>query len=573
MLIKGEKFLWKLKDVDQTIVNTIAYDFNLSFPIARTLCSRGFLNKEQISSFLFTSFQKDVADSKLFKDIDKAIERILHAIKKKEKILIFGDYDVDGITSTALLLVALLPLGADINFYLPNRIKDGYGLSEKFVQKAAQNNYKLIITVDNGISAFNAADLAQQLNIDLIITDHHRPHDKLPIAAAIVNANQDNCMYPYKDFAGVGIIFKIVSLIYKELNKEISDKIYELLMLGTIADVAPLTGENRFWVQYGLCKINKQKSLAINVLSQNSKLNKSYLDSLDIGFSIAPQLNALGRLDDPRQAVSFLISSDEEQVNKIGKILFAINEERKEIDRKIYQEIEYAIELKKINLEQENIIIAANSSWPAGIIGLVAGKIVQNYGKPTFLFHLDNKKGILKGSCRSIPEFNIFDALQENKNILISFGGHSFAAGLSLYQDDIIALKENLEKKIAKELDPQDLKPKIEVDAELELTELNKQMLFDLQRLEPFGNQNKQPVFLIKNVTLQNKPQLLKDKHLKCFVFADGVIKPIIFFNRPDLYFVLNNIGDKFFDIVCNVIKNEWNDKISIELQGLDIKI
>jgi len=573
VLIKGEKFLWKLKDVDQTIVNTIAYDFNLSFPIARTLCSRGFLNKEQISSFLFTSFQKDVADSKLFKDIDKAIERILHAIKKKEKILIFGDYDVDGITSTALLLVALLPLGADINFYLPNRIKDGYGLSEKFVQKAAQNNYKLIITVDNGISAFNAADLAQQLNIDLIITDHHRPHDKLPIAAAIVNANQDNCMYPYKDFAGVGIIFKIVSLIYKELNKEISDKIYELLMLGTIADVAPLTGENRFWVQYGLCKINKQKSLAINVLSQNSKLNKSYLDSLDIGFSIAPQLNALGRLDDPRQAVSFLISSDEEQVNKIGKILFAINEERKEIDRKIYQEIEYAIELKKINLEQENIIIAANSSWPAGIIGLVAGKIVQNYGKPTFLFHLDNKKGILKGSCRSIPEFNIFDALQENKNILISFGGHSFAAGLSLYQDDIIALKENLEKKIAKELDPQDLKPKIEVDAELELTELNKQMLFDLQRLEPFGNQNKQPVFLIKNVTLQNKPQLLKDKHLKCFVFADGVIKPIIFFNRPDLYFVLNNIGDKFFDIVCNVIKNEWNDKISIELQGLDIKI
>ncbi|MCF7799813.1 single-stranded-DNA-specific exonuclease RecJ [Candidatus Babeliales bacterium] len=572
MLIQGQKFLWKLKDIDQTIAHSIAYDFNLSFPIAQTLYARGFLNKEQISSFLFTSFQKNVADSRLFKDIDTAIDRILHAIKKKEKILIFGDYDVDGITSTALLLVALLPLDADINFYLPNRIKDGYGLSEKFVQKASQNNYKLIITVDNGISAFDAADLAQKLNIDLIITDHHRPHGNLPVATAIVNANQDSCMYPYKDFAGVGIIFKIVCLIYKELNKEISDKIYELLMLGTVADVAPLTGENRFWVQYGLCKINKQKSLAINVLAQNSKLNKNYLDSLDIGFSIAPQLNALGRLADPRQAVAFLISSDEREVNRIGRILLTMNEERKEVDRKIYQEIEYAIELKKINLEQENIIIAANSSWPAGVIGLVAGKIVQNYGKPTFLFHL-NKNGILKGSCRSIPEFNIFDALQENKDILISFGGHSFAAGLSLRQDDVFVLKENLENKIAKELSPQDLQPKIEVDAELELPELNKQMLFDLQRLEPFGNQNRQPIFLVKNVTLQSKPQLLKDKHLKCLIFADGVIKPIIFFNRPDLYSILNNIGDKFFDVVCNVIKNEWNDKISIELQGLDIRV
>jgi len=569
-MFKGRKYLWKIKDQDKAVVQTIAYDFSLSFPIAQTLCARGFTKKEQINSYLFSSLKKDVHDAKLFKDADCALSRLIQAIDKKEKILVFGDYDVDGITSTALLLVALLPLEANINFYLPNRAKDGYGLSQKFVKKAVDNKYDLIITVDNGITAHDAADLAQSLGIDLIITDHHRPHGGLPKAIAIVDANQDDCSYPYKELAGVGVIFKIVDLLYKKLEKTMPDKVYELLMLGTVADVAPLTGENRFWVKHGLCKSNKQKSIALAVLAQNSKLNKKLIDSLDIGFSIAPQLNALGRLDDPRQAVEFLISSDKKEVARIGHILFQMNEDRKKVDRKIYQEIEYAIEEKRINLDKENVIIAASPHWPAGVIGLVAGKLMQNYGKPAFLFHID-KRGLLKGSCRSIPEFNIFDALEENKKLLISFGGHSFAAGLSLRKSDLPELKENLENKIAKELTPEDLRPKIEIDATLELPELTKQMLCDLQRLEPFGNQNRQPVFLVKNVTLQSAPMLLKDQHLKCFVFADGVLKPIIFFNRPDLYSVLNNIGDKSFHIACYVTKNEWNDRVSIELQGLDI--
>jgi single-stranded-DNA-specific exonuclease len=523
-------------------------------------------------SFLFSSFEKDVFDAKLIKDAQKAVDRIKTAIEKKERILVFGDYDVDGITSTSLLMLCLLPLGARINFYLPNRKKEGYGLSAQVVQKALDHNYNLLITVDNGITAFDAAKLAHERGLDLIITDHHRPHEALPKAMAIIDTNQNDCQYPYKDLAGVGIIFKIVDLLYKTFDLPLPDKVYELLMLGTVADVAPLTQENRFWVRFGLTKINKKKSIAIDCLAYNSKLQKSAFDSQDIGFMIAPQLNALGRLDDPRQAVEFLISSDLQKVKRIGLTLKTINEERKKIDRKIYSDIEQAILEKRINLETEYVIMAASSDWPVGVIGLVASKLVKNFGRPTFLFHLD-KKGVLKGSCRSIPEFDIFNALNVCKDLLLSFGGHSFAAGLRVRQEYLPQLKQRLEEIIIRKLKPIDLIPKITVDSLLELPELKLNFLSDLQKLEPFGNQNEQPVFLIKNVTLLNVPVLLKERHVKCQIFAEGVIKPLIFFNNPELYSVLKHIGDTSFHVAAHVVKNEWEGRISIELKGLDVCI
>ena len=569
---KGQKFLWKIKKSDDFFIRKISCDNNLSFPIARTLYSRGFLDSEKVQAFLFSSFEKEVFNPNLLKDSQIATARILKAIDKKEKILVFGDYDVDGITSTALLLISLLPLNANINFCLPNRLTDGYGLSEKMVKRAIKNNYSLIVTVDNGITADKAAQLAYENNVDLIITDHHRPHGTLPKAVAIVDPNQNDCLYPYKDLAGVGIIFKIVSMIYEQKNLILPNKVYELLMLGTVADVAPLTQENRFWVRFGLGKINKQKSMAIKVLAQNSRLDKEKFDSLDIGFMIAPQLNALGRLEDPRDAVKFLISSDLKEIESIGRTLKSINDERKKIDRKIYSQVENEIFDKRINLDYENIIMAASSDWPAGVIGLVAGKLVHSYGKPAFLFHLE-KNGILKGSCRSIPEFNIFDALNSCSDLLINFGGHSFAAGLKLAKENLSELKTRLEKRIKQEVSSQDLIPKINIDAFLELPELKLNFLSDLESLQPFGNQNEQPIFLIKKVTLLKKPILLKDKHLKCSIFSQGIIKPVIFFNRPEFFPVLNQIGDKSFDLAAYITKNEWEGKKNIELQGLDIAI
>lgn len=570
-LLKGVKYHWKFAPGDEQSIRSLAYSQNISLPIAYTLYNRGYTTDDQVRSFIFSSFEQDVAHGNLLKGAEIAAERIIKALKDKEKVLIFGDYDVDGATSSALMLAALIPLGANINYHLPHREKEGYGLSVDAVKKAVKSGYKLIVTVDNGITAIQAAQEAYALGIDLIITDHHRPHGQLPQALAIVNPNQIDCAYPFKKFAGVGVIFKIICLIYEHLGiTQLPDKLYELLLLGTVADVVPLIGENRFWVKYGLHKINTQRSTALSALIANSGLAKSTLDSLDIGFMIAPQINALGRLDDSREAVRFLISSQEDEVFRIGGILKAMNEERKRIDRQIFEEVETIIHNNEINLDNESIIIAASRSWPAGVIGLVAGKLMHAYGRPAILLHLDNK-GIAKGSCRSIPEFNIFDALEANKDLLMSFGGHSCAAGLKLSQDLVPILKKNLEERIKSQIPLHELRPKISLDAPLELSEITPQFCSDLAQLEPFGNQNPQPTFLIRNVTQLKAPQILKDKHVKCSIFSQGVIKPVIFFNRPDLYRILRDHEDKPFTLAGHVVKNEWEGITRTELQGLDI--
>jgi single-stranded-DNA-specific exonuclease len=570
--IQGVKYALRLKAFDDAAVHAIASEHNVTLPIARVLYARGFRTSDQVRSYLFASYDRDVPHPSLLLGAQVAVERMRKAIHNKEKILVFGDYDVDGITSSALMMSCLLPLGADINFFLPVRKRDGYGLSSKVVKKAAQSGYSLIITVDNGISAFEPARVAAECGIDLIITDHHRPHDGLPQALAIVNPNQFDCTYPFKGLCGAGVIFKLISLIYEYEGLTLPPKTYELLMLGTIADVMPLQSENRFWVQYGLGLVNQGRSYALDVLAQNGKLAQKALTSLDVGFMISPQINALGRLSDPRDAVKFLISSNKEDVDRIGKVLFEINEARKRVEREIYEEVDGEIKKGAINLTRENIIVAAGGGWPAGVIGLVAGKLMHAYGRPAILFHMTDD-GIAKGSCRSIAEFNMFDALTENKDLLITFGGHSCAAGLSLKKENIAQLKANLEEKIARELTPFDLTQKLELDAEVELSELTKRLFEDVERLEPFGNANPQPNFFIRSVNLLSPPRLLKDKHVKTAIVAQGVIKQVIFFNRPDLYPILNEIGSKPFHVVGCISKNEWNGNMNIELQGLDIAL
>jgi single-stranded-DNA-specific exonuclease len=569
---QGKKYIWKLPSADQATALPLAAEYNISVPIVQTLLSRGFSTKELLDSYLFSSFEKDVAHPSLLKDANKAVDRILEAIEKKEKILIFGDYDVDGITSSALMMHCLLPLGANVNFFLPHRVRDGYGLSETIVTRAAQNDYKLIITVDNGITAFAPATLAKELGVDLIITDHHQPHDHLPEAFAVIDPHQKDCPYPYKKFAGVGVSFKILSLLYEHKGLELPEKSYELLTLGTIADVVPLTGENRFWVRHGLQLINKQESFSFNVLKQNSKISSPKISSTDIGFGITPQINALGRLEDPRQGVKFLIGSDAREVEQVGKVLFELNQARKDIERSIFLQIVAEIESQRINLEKEKVILAASSDWPPGVIGLVASRLVGAYGKPTILLHISSD-GRAKGSCRSIPEFNLFQALQKLSPYLERFGGHAMAAGLALKIETIPAFKEALEQLVSESLTADDLQQKITLDAEIKLSELTKKCIDDMEYLEPFGNENPQPSFFIRNVTLAQKPQLLKDVHVKCQVFSEGIIKPLIFFNRPDIFDMLMTQDTESFDIAAQVSENHWNGRVNIELTGLDIAI
>lgn len=566
----GTKYRWLLPTIDDATVLHIASRYNLSLPIAQVLASRGITDPSALDSYLFGTLDPESTHAGILKDAHKAAERIMQAITNQEKILICGDYDVDGITSSALMLICLLPLGAQVNFFLPHRTRDGYGLSTKTVERAARNGYRVIVTVDNGITAFEPARVARDLGIDLIITDHHRQHEQLPEAYAIVNPNQAICPYPFKALAGVGVSFKVMELLYHKQGLTLPPKVYELLLLGTIADVVPLIGENRFWVRHGLHHINKIESHALRILKQNGKLSKPKISSLDIGFSLTPQINALGRLEDARQGVQFLIGDDAQTVEDVGKVLYELNEARKVIERSIFNQIEQEITKGSINVTDEMIIMAASASWPSGVIGLVASRLVSAFTRPTLLFHITND-GVAKGSCRSLGNFNIFDALQQSGDIINQFGGHSMAAGLSLPAARLPELKKRLEEHAKATILSDDLHKKLTIDAFLPLSDITAKLIHDLEYLEPFGHGNPQPTFCMQNVSLIDEPILLKDAHVKCRVFADGIIKPVIFFNNPELYPILQRFINRPFTLAAQVMENHWQGRTTIELCGLDI--
>lgn len=570
--VRGAHYLWHMPSYPYDQVLSVAAQYNISVPIGQVLIERGYTTPDAIDRYLFVRAETEVSSASLLKDAEKAVDRLLFAIKHNEKILIAGDYDVDGITSSSLLMICLMPLGAHINFFLPHRMRDGYGLSTKVVERAAQNGYKVLITVDNGITAFEPALQAKKHGIDLIITDHHKPHATVPEAFAIVNPHQSDCPYPYKKFAGVGVGFKLMSLLYEKLGKPLPTKAYELLLLGTVADVVPLTGENRYWVRHGLRYINQQESLSLRVLKTNGKVIKPRLSATDIGFSIAPQINALGRLEDPRQGVRFLIGTDSVEVEQVGRVLLELNQTRKEIERTIFADVQAEIEQGTIDLEKEKVIIASNTQWLPGVIGLVASRLVGAYNRPAILLHL-TKDGIAKGSCRSIPAFNIFEALQSARHLLTSFGGHTMAAGLALPIENIPAFKQHLEELASAQLTPADLQKTVKIDATLTLSEVNKKLVVDMGHLEPFGHENPQPIFSISNVQLLKAPQLLKDAHVKAQLFSEGIIKPIIFFNRPELFEVLQAKAAEPFNIAVGVTENYWQEQSSIELIGHDIAV
>lgn len=568
--VQGTKYLWKMPDEDTSLLPHFASTYNLSYPIIQTLITRQYKSKSDLDSYIICSGEQNIHDPALLADAEKAVDRIIYAIKNQEKILICGDYDVDGITSSAMMMLCLLPLDAKINFFLPNRVRDGYGLSVKTIRRAALNGYKLIITVDNGITAFEPAIEAKKHGIDLIVTDHHKPHAHLPDAFAVIDPYRSDCKYPYKKLAGVGVSFKILSLLYSKLGLQLPKKVYELLMLGTVADVVPLTGENRYWVRYGLALANSTESLSMSILRENARITKAELSSTDVGFFITPQINALGRLEDPREGVAFLIGQDFFEVKRVGNVLKELNQARRAIEKTIFQDIENSINNKIIDIENESIVVAVGD-WQPGVIGLVASRIVSTYARPAIVFHA-GENGIAKGSCRSVAEFSMFDALTEAKDILINFGGHAMAAGLSLDMAKIPELKSILNSRFSRLLPDFDFKNKLYIDAHLPLAEFNKKIMLDLAYLEPFGCENPQPVFYTQG-TIIDSPTMLKDNHVKCLVFAEGIIKPVIFFNRPDLYEILNKNKDKEIKIAGHVMENNWNNKVSIEFQGLDILI
>ena len=568
--LQGEKYLWCQKTHDTHAIVDLAQRYNVMPSVIETLATRGMTTHEAIDEFLFAPAEQIISDPSIMQDAEKAIERIERAIKDKEKILIAGDYDVDGVTSSALMLACLVPLGAQVNFFLPHRQRDGYGLSVRTIQRAVASGYTLIITVDNGITAYEPALEAKRLGIDLIITDHHRPGAELPDAYAVVDPHRADCKYPFKYFAGVGISFKLMSLLYQRCNKQLPEKVYELLMLGTIADVVPLVGENRYWVRHGLQRVNATESMSLQLLKENARFVKPKLSSRDVGFYLTPQINALGRLDDARSAVMFLLGVNLDEMTPVATRLAELNATRKQVEASVVKDIITTIESGELDLKQHAVLVTAQSGWPAGVVGLAASRLVGLYSRPAIVLHL-NQDGIAKGSCRSVPEVDMFALLGQVSDLLISFGGHPMAAGLSMAAENIPLLRQRLHDILQSQIDVTSLKQRIYVDANLTLPDVNKRLMSDIAQLEPFGASHQEPLFHIRNVNLVNEPQLLKDAHVKGMIFAEGVLKPVIFFNRPELYQRFLRHGLEPFSLAATVTENHWNGKRNIEFCGVDV--
>jgi single-stranded-DNA-specific exonuclease len=571
--LQGLTYKWKLNRINKYEICKLSSDLNILPPIASVLYSRGFINKKSAMDFLFPFYDQKIYHPSILYGANETIERILLAIKKQQKILICGDYDVDGITATSLMLYGLLNCGANVNFFLPHRLKDGYGLSVRTIDRALKNKYDLLITVDNGTSAFDALLYAKKNNIDVIVTDHHQPKELPDGALHIVNPHQPACKYPFKELAGVGVAFKIIQLLYEKLDKKIENKIYELFLLGTIADVVPLIDENRYLVNQALISLSNNESIALSLLKSNAKITpEQTLTATDIAFSIAPQINALGRLEDPREGVLFLIDDNKEKLEKIGMHLFQVNQSRKKIEKEIFEKLKEEIKKENMDPQLDGCIVRSSKSFPAGIIGLIAARLCHLYGTPTCIFH-EMDDGILKGSCRSINEFNIFEGLSSiDQSLIISYGGHAMAAGISIYKDNLNAFKKAFSEKINSTCTKEDLQQKILIDGILELEDINNKLWHDLKLLEPFGASNPVPIFYIENVYFK-EISLLKDLHIKATIESDNGSIQIIFFNKPEWFNIIKENKNSKFEIVAKITQNNWNNKSKIELIGIDIKL
>lgn len=531
------------------------------------LTERNIITKKEKEIYL-NSDLKYLSDPFILPGMDKAVNRIKRAVENNEKILIYGDYDVDGITSTAVLYRFFKnEYGIELQYFLPDRIEDGYGLNIKSLKKIISDDVKLIITVDCGITAFNEAKYLHENGVDLIITDHHTPADKLPEAAAVINHHLvKNDDYFASEIAGVGTAYKLVQALDSESTKKINDELLPIVALGTVADIAPLKNENRIFVKKGLKMISQDKVTGLKVLIEELKISKKNLSAGQIGFIIAPPLNAAGRICDAEEALKLLISEDLEETKRIAKKLIKINKQRQRQEEKIYQEAENKI--KNLNLEDEKSIILADSEWHSGIIGIVASRLLEKYNLPVILFAVDKEKNTAKGSARSITTLNIYQALKYCQSKVLNFGGHKAAAGLSIKISEIDSFKEKFKEYLSNSLAEEDYFKKKRIDLNLDISLLSKDLISSLEKFRPFGISNPAPKFLFQNLKSRQCYQMgKKDKHLK--IYLENGIQAVAF-----------NLGDKAaefsakkFDLIAQPEINRWQGKENIQLKVDDYRI
>lgn len=531
---------------------------------AALLLHRGIASDEEARNFLHPEKQP-FYDPFLMKDMEKAVSRIERAIQAKERIVVYGDYDVDGITATSLLCRSLRQFGADVGYFIPHRQKDGYGLHKETLDEIIAAGAALIVTVDCGISAVEEAAAVKD-KVDLIITDHHLPGKELPKAVAVIDPHRADCPYPDKNIAGVGVAFKLCQALWQKMCGRAFTGDLDIVALGTVADVVPLVGENRKIVQQGLRVLKKSKRLGIQSLLAVTELKEKEITAGHIGFVLAPRLNAAGRLASALRGVELLLTEAAEEAQAIAEELDAANRERQAVEQEILQAAEKQIE--SIDVKKTPVLVLHGEGWHPGVIGIVASRIVERYYRPTVI--IAEEDGIGKGSCRSIRGFHMFEALSACKEYLIGFGGHAQAAGLSLRSADIASFREAMEAYAAKVLDEEDFVPILDIELELAPEKITERLMTEIKLLEPYGMGNPKPLFSTHGVRGSYAHQIGKEgQHLK---FAlDGVDESIdvLAWGRGEAAPLVNR---ERIDIAYFPEYHVWREKRSLQLMLEDFR-
>ncbi len=498
---------------DYRDVDELSRELDLPPIIIKILMNRGIDTSDEIRGFIDPKME-NLSDPFELPDMSKAIERIVDALRENEKILVYGDYDVDGITASSLMFLVLNKLGAQVYYYLPNRLVEGYGLSEDGIAEAIKVGATLIVSVDTGVTAIEEVEYARQHGIEVVVTDHHEPGEQLPDSVAIVNPKVDRESEKGWELAGVGVAFKVAQALYRRLQQNEED-LYEhldLVALGTSADIVPLIHENRILTKYGIRQIVRTTKPGLKKLVFVSGLLGKEISTGQVVFVLAPRINAIGRLGDAGKAIKLLTTRDEQAAGEIARFLDEENRRRKAIDEKTLEQALSLIE-QDVDLENDRAIVLESSGWHQGVIGIVASRLVERYYLPTVLISIDDNVG--KGSARSIPAFHMYEALKECGDVLMRYGGHKYAAGLSIAPENIPEFRRRLKGIAARQLTPDDLTPKLHIDAEVEPDSIDMDFVKTIEMFAPFGPQNMRPIFLTRNLNIVGSPYIVGKNHLK----------------------------------------------------------
>ena len=560
---------WSAKQIpNQEVVARLSKEINVSIHIANILVQRGIDTFEKAKQYFRPSLS-DLHDPFLLKDMDVAYTRIKDAVTKQEKMMVYGDYDVDGTTAVSIVYSYFKTLNQNIEYYIPDRYKEGYGISKIGIDFAAENNIHLIIALDCGIRSNDLIDYANSKGVDFIICDHHLPGEKLPNAAAILNPKRFDCTYPYKELSGAGIGFKLIQGYSKKegFSEEKILEYIDLVAVSIASDLVEMRGENRVLAFFGLKKLNENPSIGLQSLLESAAAKSKY-SIQDIIFGIGPKINAAGRVADAKSAVKVLIEQDFSTARQLSRILNDRNDERKELDTDITKEAVNIVENTPGLLDRKSIVLRGKD-WHKGVVGIVASRMVEQFYKPTIVFSLND--GVYTGSARSVKNFDIHEAIQCCSEFVDQFGGHKYAAGLSVKLENFEVFAEAFEKYVAANITESSLTPEVESDLELELSDINENMMKLVSQMAPFGPGNTMPIFKTDNVKAQNTARVLKDKHLKLQLSGNTRHTfDAIGFGLAEHYHTVSN--GNIFNACYSIEENNYNGRISVQLRLRDIK-